>query len=92
MDFVSSSVTIYVENEVEVIGFGNLDELSDTWIILSRSNDPGAEEESRDEMIGIQESTREYVIDAAIESILLSLGPSTSGFMTIRRINQGLSG
>lgn len=70
--FFISTVTSYTEDDVDIIAFGDDDEMPQNYVIISRFDDPGADDSPRDEMIGIQTSQSAYEVSAAILSIKLS--------------------
>jgi hypothetical protein len=72
INFPSSTVRAYTEDEVSVVGFGDHDESPENYIIVSRYDEPGAEDMPRDAMIGIQTSESAYEVAAAISAITLS--------------------
>jgi hypothetical protein len=72
IDFVSTVVSVLTENEVDIVAFGDADLSPETWIIISRYDDPGAPDAPRDEMVGIETSVSTHEIAAAIASIVLT--------------------
>lgn len=69
IDFVSTVVSVLTENEVDIVAFGDADPTPETWIIISRYDDPDA---PRNEIIGIETSVSTHEIAAAIASIVLT--------------------
>lgn len=72
IDFVSTVVSVLTENEVDIVAFGDADPTPETWIIISRYDDPGAPDAPRNEMVGIETSVSTHEIAAAIASIVLT--------------------
>jgi len=71
ISFHSSTVRAYTEDDVDVIGFGDDDESPNNYIIISRYDEPDADDLPRDEMIGIQTSESNYEVSSAIANIEL---------------------